>query len=167
MIAFFAKRNGTLLFGRESRRLWHGLKSLADFTEEERKVFLWTGGKKVCVTDADKVYICYHHLSKLGRIFEKRFTRFTCCNFFKTHKRNVKGGHKTSLQLATKLLDHRYDCIPGWQLCTTCYDIAQKTEKNVGNEMSQSEHESTQINKLDSATTDYSTSDIDSDEARK
>ena len=33
--------------------------------------------------------------------------------------------------------------------------------------MSQSEHESPQINKLDSATTDYSTSDIDSDEARK
>ena len=34
-------------------------------------------------------------------------------------------------------------------------------EKNVSNEMSQSEHESPQINKLDSATTDYSTSDID------
>ena len=48
-----------------------GLKSLADFTEEERKVLLWRGGKKVCVTDADKLYICYHHLSKPGRIFEK------------------------------------------------------------------------------------------------
>ena len=108
-----------------------GLKSLADFTEEERKVLLWRGGKKVCVTDADKLYICYHHLSKLGRIFEKKFTRFTCCNLFKTHKRNVKGGHKISLQLATKLLDHRYDCIPGWQLCRTCYDIAKKIEKNV------------------------------------
>ena len=33
-------------------------------------------------------------------------------------------------------------CIPGWQLCRTCYDISQKIEKNVGNEMSQSEHES-------------------------
>ena len=33
--------------------------------------------------------------------------------------------------------------------------------------MSQSEHESPPINKLDSAPTDYSTSDIDSDEARK
>ena len=65
-----------------------------------------------------------------------------------------------------KLLDHRNDCIPGWQLCRTCY-IAQKNEKNVGNEMSQSEHESPQINTLDSATTDYSTSDVDSDEARK
>ena len=32
---------------------------------------------------------------------------------------------------------------------------------------SQSEHESPIINKLDSTTTDYSTSDIDSDEARK
>ena len=114
-----------------------------------------------------KLYIWYHHLSNLGRIFEKRFTRFTCCNLFKTHKQNVKGGHKISLQLATKLLDHRYDCIPDWQLCRTCCDIAQKIEKNVGNEMSQSEHESPQINKLDSATTDYSTSDIDSDEARK
>ena len=78
------------------------------------------GAKKVCVTDADKLYICYHHLSKLGRIFEKRLTRFTCCNLFKTHKQNVKGGHKIPLQLATKLLDHRYDCIPGWQLCRTC-----------------------------------------------
>ena len=134
------------------RKQLHGLKSLADFTEEERKVLLWTGGKKVCVTDADKVYMCYHHLSKLGRIFEKRFTRFTCCNLFKTQKRNVKGGHRISLQLATKLLDHRYACISGWQLCTTCYDIAQKIEKNVGNEMSQSGHESTQIYKLDSAT---------------
>ena len=47
------------------------------------------------------------------------------------------------------------------------HDIAQKIEKNVGNEMSQSEHESPQINKLDSATSDYSTGDIDSDEARK
>ena len=144
-----------------------GLKSLADFTEEERKVLLWRGGKKVCVTDADKLYICYHHLSKLGRIFEKRFTRFTCCNLFKIHKRNVKGRHKISLQLVTKLLDHRYDCIHGWQLCTTCCDIAQKIEENVGNEMSQSEYESPQNNKLDSATTDYSASDIDSDETRK
>ena len=42
-----------------------GLKNLADFTEEERKVLLWRGGKKVCVTDAYKLYICYHHLSKL------------------------------------------------------------------------------------------------------
>ena len=33
--------------------------------------------------------------------------------------------------------------------------------------MSQSVHESPQSNKLDSATNDYSTSDIDSDEARK
>ena len=33
--------------------------------------------------------------------------------------------------------------------------------------MSPSENESTQINTLDSTTTDYSTSDIDSDEARK
>ena len=49
----------------------------------------------------------------------------------------------------------------------TCYDIAQKIDKNVGNKMSQSEHESPQIYKLDSATVDYSTSDIDSDEARK
>ena len=144
-----------------------GLRNLADFTEEERKVLLWRGGKKVCVTDADKLYICCHHLSKLGRIFEKRLTRFTCCNLFKTHKQNVKGGLKISLQLATKLLDHRYDCIPGWQLCRTCYDIAQKVDKNVGNKMSPSEHESPQINKLDSATTDHSTSDMDSDEARK
>ena len=143
-----------------------GLKSLADFTEEERKVLLWRG-KKVCVTDADKLYICYHHPSKLGRIFEKRFTRFTCCNLFKTHKQNVKAIRFHYSWQPCKLFDHRYDCIPGWQLCRTCYDIAQKIEKNVGNEMSQSEHESPQINKLDSATTDYSTSDIDSDEARK
>ena len=49
----------------------------------------------------------------------------------KTHKRNVNGGHKISLQLATKLLDHRYDCIPGWQLCRTCNDIAQKLRRVV------------------------------------
>ena len=64
-------------------------------------------------------------------MFEKRFTRFTCCNLFKTLKRNVKGGHKISLQLATKLLGHRYNCIPDWQLCRTCYDIAQEIEKNL------------------------------------
>ena len=45
--------------------------------------------------------------------------------------------------------------------------ILQKKLRSFGNEMSQSQHESPQINKLDSATTDYSTSDIDSDEARK
>ena len=114
----------------ESRRFY---RRGAESPSVERK-------KKVCVTDADKLYIWYHHLCKVGRIFVKRFTRFTCCNLFKTHKRNVKGAHKISLQLATKLLDHRYDCIPGWQLCRTCYDIAEKIEKNVGNEMSQSEH---------------------------
>ena len=70
--------------------------------------------------------------------------------------------YKISLRLATKLVDHGYDCLPGWQLRRTCYDIAQKIEKNVGNEMSQSEHGSLQINKLDSTTTDYSTSDNDS-----
>ena len=45
--------------------------------------------------------------------------------------------------------------------------LHKKIDKNVGNKMSPSEHESPQINKLDSATTDYSTGDIDSDEARK
>ena len=40
--------------------------------------------------------------------------------------------------------------------------LHKKIEKNVGNEMSQSEHGSLQINKLDSTTTDYSTSDNDS-----
>ena len=79
----------------------------------------------------------------------------------------IKGGHKISLQLATKLLDHRYDCIPGWHLCRTCYDISHKIEKNVGNEMSQSDHKSEQIHKFYYATIDYSTDDIDSDEARK
>ena len=106
---------------------------------EESRRFYRRGAESPSVErrkNADKLYICYHHLSKLGRIFEKRFTRFTCCNLFKTHKRNVKGGHKISLQLATKLLDHRNDCIPGWQLCRTCYDTAQKIEKTVGNEMS-------------------------------
>ena len=69
--------------------------------------------------------------------------------------------------MATKLDDHGYECIPGWQFCRTCYDHAQRIEKNVGNKASQSEHESPQVNKLDSTTTEYSTSDIDSDEARK
>ena len=50
------------------------------------------------VIDADKLYICYHHHSKLGTIFEKRFTK--CCNLCKTHKRNVKGVHKILLHAA-------------------------------------------------------------------
>ena len=45
--------------------------------------------------------------------------------------------------------------------------LHKKFEKNVDNEMLQSEHDSPQINKVDSATTDYSTRNIDSDEARK
>ena len=160
------RRNGTLLFrqGSSSYVRKTGLKCLADFTEEERKVLLWRGGKREYVSNADKLYICYHHHSKLGTIFEKRFTK--CSDLFKTHKRIVKGGHKISLQLAAKLVDHGHECIPGWQFCRTCYDNAQKIEKNVVNEMSLSENESTQINTLDSTTTDYSTSDIDLDEAR-
>ena len=63
-----------------------------------------------------------------------------------------------------KLVDHGYECIPGWQFCRTYYDNAQKIKKNVVNEKSPSENGSTQINSLDSTTTDYSTSDIDSDE---
>ena len=43
----------------------------------------------------------------------------------------------------------------------------KKLRRMLAIEMSQSEHESPQSNKLNSATTDYSTSDIDSDEARK
>ena len=109
--------------------------------------------------------ICHHHHSKLGTIFEKRFAK--CCNLFKIQKRNVKAGHEISLQLATKFLDHRYECFPGWQLCGTCYDTERKIEKNVRKEMSQTEHESLQINKLDSTTTNYSTNDTDLDEARK
>ena len=62
------------------------------FTEEERKVLLWRGGKRKYVSNAEKLYICYHHHSKLGTIFEKKFTK--CCDLFKTHKRIVKGGHK-------------------------------------------------------------------------
>ena len=140
-----------------------GFKSLADVTEEGKKVLLWRVGKRGCVIDADKLNICYHHHhSKLETIFEKRSTK--CCNLFKTHKRNVKRGHKISLQLATTLDDHGYECIPGWQFCRTCYDHAQRIEKNDGNEASQSEHEPQQVN---STTTDYSTSNIDSDEARK
>ena len=130
-----------------------GLKSLADFTEEGRKVLLWRGGKRYAsLMQTSCTYATTTSPNEEG---------------YRSRGSHVKGGHKISLRLATKLLDHRYDCIPSWQLCRTCYDIAQKIEKNVGKEMSQSEHESPQINKLDSATTDYSTSDIDSDEARK
>ena len=132
-----------------------GLKSLADFTEVGRKVLLWRGGKRYAsLMQTSCTYATTTSPNEKGYL--KRGSRGS----------HVKGGHKISLQLATKLLDHRYDRIPSWQLCRTCYDIAIKIE-NVGNEMSQYEHESPQINKLDSATTDYSTSDIDSDEARK
>ena len=79
---------------------------------------------------------------------------------FHIHKRQVKGGHKISLDLATKLLDDGYECLPGWQLCRACYDNAQKNEII---ENSQSENES-QMNKLDSTVTNFSTSDITSDE---
>ena len=44
---------------------------------------------------------------------QKRFTK--CRNLFKTPKRNVKGGQNILLQFATKLVDHGYKCIPGWQ----------------------------------------------------
>ena len=66
-----------------------GFKSLAGLTEEEKKILLWRGGKKECVIDTNQLKICYHHHSKLGTIFEKRFTK--CWNLFKTHKRTVKG----------------------------------------------------------------------------
>ena len=72
-------------------------------------------------------------------------------------------GHKISLDLVTKLLYDGYECVPGWQLCRTCYDNAQKNEII---ENSQSENES-QMNKLDSTATDFSTSDITSDEEAK
>ena len=57
LIEFFVRRNGTLLFGRE---IWeiaikHVCKSLADFSEEERKVLLWRGGKQVCVAGCRQV----------------------------------------------------------------------------------------------------------------
>ena len=89
-----------------------GLKRLTDFSEEERKVLLWRGGKRECINDSEQLQICNHHTTKLGSIFEKKFTK--CCNLFHIHKRQVKGGHKISLDLATKLLDDRYECLPGW-----------------------------------------------------
>ena len=136
-----------------------GLKRLADFSDEERKVLLWRGGKRECINDSEQLQICYHHIAKLGSIFEKRFTK--CCNLFNIHKRQVKGGHKISLDLATKLVDGGYECVPGWQLCRTCYN-AQKNETN----NSKSENES-QMNKLHSTATDFSTSDNTSDEEAK
>ena len=138
-----------------------GLKRLTDFLEEERKVLLWRGGKRECINDSEQLQICDHHTAKLGSIFEKKFTK--CCNLFHIHKRQVKGGHKISLDLVTKLLDDGYECLPGWQLCRACYDNAQKNEiiENL-----QSENES-QLNKLDSTVTNFSTSDITSDEEVK
>ena len=138
-----------------------GLKNLADFTDEERKVLLWRGGMRDCITDSKQLHICYHHNAKLGSNFEKRFTK--CCNLFKVRKQNVKGGHKISLNLATILVEQGYECVPGWQLCRTCYSNAQKNESN---ETSQSENES-QINELDSTAMDFSTSEIESDVAKK
>ena len=83
---------------------------------------------------------------------------------FVSHTRKVNGGHKISFQLASKLLDKEYECIRGWQLCRPCYDRAQ----NLDIDMSQTGHESAQSgNKLVHTTTDYSTSDIDSDEVQK
>ena len=41
---------------------------------EESRRFYQRGAekrKKVCIIDADKLYICHHHLSKIGRIFEE------------------------------------------------------------------------------------------------
>ena len=138
-----------------------GLKRLTDFSEEERKVLLWRGGKRECINDSEQLQICYHHTAKLGSIFEKKSSK--CCNLFHIHKRQVKGGHKISLDFATKLLDDRYECLPGWQLCRACYDNAQKNEII---ENSQSENES-QMNKLDSTATNFLTSDITSDEEAK
>ena len=54
--------------------------------------------------DADKLYICYRHLSKLGRIFEKRLRGSHAAICSKLTSENVKGGHKISLQLATNMI---------------------------------------------------------------
>ena len=141
------------------------MKCLTGFTEEERKVLLWRGGKREYISNADKLYICYHHHSKLGTIFEKRFTK--CCDLFKTHKQIVKGGHKFHYSWQPNLLITGMNVFPVGSFVGHAMIMHKKIEKNVVNEMSPSENESTQINTLDLMTTDYSTSDMDSDEARK
>ena len=99
------------------------VKKLSEFSEEDRNLFLWRAGKRNLASNCENLKICCHHEAKLGSIFEKKNTK--CCNLFKVHKSCVKGGHKISLELASKLSEQDYDCIAGWQLCSNCYGKAK------------------------------------------
>ena len=61
----------------------------------------------------------YHHAWKLGIAFEKK--HWQCCDLFQIHKKRVKGGHKISFDLACKLQQKSFNCVPGLQLCHNCY----------------------------------------------
>ena len=132
-----------------------GVKKLSEFSEEDRNLFLWRAGKRNLASDCANLQICYHHEAKLGSIFEKKNTK--CCNLFKVHKNCVKGGHKISLELARKLSEQDYDCIPGWQLCRNCYGKAQIDKSD--DDMSDTE---LQRNDLNSTAMDFEISEVDS-----
>ena len=99
-----------------------GLKNLCKVSEEERQVLFWRAGMKEQATGAEQLKVCHHHYAKLGTIFQKKITK--CCDLFKIHKQNVKGGRKISLDLANRLSKLGYECVPGWQLCRKCYQRA-------------------------------------------
>lgn len=132
-----------------------GVKKLSEFSEEERNLFLWRAGKRNLASNCENLKICYHHEAKLGSIFEKKNTK--CCNLFRVHKNNVKGGHKISLELASRLSELDYDCIPGWQFCRNCYGKAQLDKSD--DDMSGTESHS---NDLNSTAMDLEVSEVES-----
>ena len=99
-----------------------GIKRLDDFSADEKWVLIQRAGIKMENAPSKSLKICYHHEWKFGTAFEKRFKNF--CDLFKNHKNKVKGGHKISLELAKMLVAVGIDCVPGTQLCRSCYDKA-------------------------------------------
>ena len=114
-----------------------GLKGLNEVDEELRQILYWRAGMGVNVIDEGaQLNICLHHECKLGGpVFEKGFTK--CCDLFQRHKNRVKGGHKISLSLAQKLHQIGFTCVPGWNLCRSCYQkaISGEIEKIEGQTM--------------------------------
>ena len=96
-----------------------GLQQLEECNGNEGEVYCWRAGIDPTDMGNRPSKICYHHAWKLGIAFEKK--HWQRCDLFQIHKKRVKGGHKISFDLACKLQQKSFNCVPGWQLCRNCY----------------------------------------------
>ena len=100
--------------------------ALNDFkglSEEEQTLVLWRAQIKDKAGLMESICL-HHHKLYLESAFTKKFSK--CCNIFGHHSKKVKGAVTIRLELAQQLEKHSFQVIPGWKVCSKCYNKISK-----------------------------------------